>query len=64
MNSLSEQQQEYSARPDVRTMPLSQAELKEAQEFDADWRGWKRFPARLHRSPPNRELLIKVFYVG
>ena len=53
MNSLSEQQQEYLNRPDVRTMPLSQVESKEAQEFDADREAGK-IPRRAPIDSPKR----------
>lgn len=63
MRSIAEQQQEYLARPDVRTMPLSQAELKEAEDFDVDWQA-----GRITGAPPiispNPDLLIKFFMLG
>jgi hypothetical protein len=63
MKSIAEQQQEYLARPDVRTMPLSEAELKEAEDFDVDWQA-----GRITGAPPiispNPELLIKFFMLG
>src|SRR5579859_2129747 len=63
MKSLAEQQQDYLSRPDVRTMPLSDTEMKAAQEFDED-RHAGRIPGAPPSIPPNDELLIKFFMLG